>query len=455
MKKLRTRIFFPILIVLFTFPLFTFVSFTLVSDSYFENMAGRNTTQMVRMVRRVMEEYPGKLIRGLRSITNESPSKTSVLVYSRDLELRFPKELPQTPGISGLVEQCRNMAAEKSYKEKELLRLDLEEGSYMVQFLTSSKNSGLSGYIICYSSIPNIGALMESVWKLLLLITGFCLILSAIIIWFIAGGISLPIKELCAKAEAIGKGDYAPVPDSFRIEELEELRRSIDRMAKELKISEESTVSFFQNASHDLKTPLSSISGYAQAIECGIAEDDKKAAAIILGESKRMTALVESILTISKLDNRGLKLDMVMIGLDEFLEDQAQILQGSTEKRIILEENMPEVLIEADQKLLTRILHNLVSNGLRYAEHELRIGLKKEKDIAIITVEDDGPGILTSDIPHIFDRFYKGGNGGFGLGLSIVREGMDYLGGTVRAENKNPPEHGAVFTLSFPIKKNE
>ena len=263
---------------------------------------------------------------------------------------------------------------------------------------------------------------MDSVWKLLLLITVFCLMLSAVVIWFVARSISRPIEMLSDKAEAIGGGDYEPINDRFGTFELEELKNSINHMAVELKASEETTISFFQNASHDLKTPLASISGYAQAIECGLAEDTKKAAGIILSESKRMTDLVNSILTISKLDNRTLKLDSVDIYLNEFLEDQAQIFAGGTRKKIIIYGELPELKVEADPGLLTRIVQNIIS------------------------------GISEEELPHIFERFYKGEKGGFGLGLSIAESGIIYMGGSITAENVKPPRHGARFIMRLPLK---
>ena len=455
MKKLHSRIFIPVFLVLLIFPLLTFTAFSMVSDGYFENMAKRNTVQMVRQVRRIISETPDKLIRGLQSLEAEHSPKTSVLIFGRDMELRYPHELPMIEGLEELASEAGSMISENNIPGKDMMRLDLKNGSYMIQFLYNEGRSGPSRYVVCYSAIPNTGTLMDSVWRLLLLITFFCLLFSGIVIWFIARGISRPIEKLCKKAEAIGRGEYTSLPERFNIQELEELKDSMDHMAAELKKSEQSTVSFFQNASHDLKTPLASISGYAQAIQCGVAEDDKAAAEIILNESKRMTALVESILTISKLDNKSFELDMVNIGLGDFLEDQAQILQVTTDKKITLQKDIPKLSAEADPNLLTRILQNLVSNAIRYAEHEVSLGLERKDNMAMITVSDDGPGIDTEELPHIFERFYKGEKGGFGLGLSIVKTGISYMGGEIRAENRQAPEHGAVFSLLLPVKQDE
>ena len=101
---------------------------------------------------------------------------------------------------------------------------------------------------------------------------------------------------------------------------------------------------------------------------------------------------------------------------------------------------------------MTRIVQNIISNGLNYAENEVRLGLEKDMDNAVITVEDDGPGISEEELPHIFERFYKGEKGGFGLGLSIAESGIIYMGGSITAENVKPPRHGARFIMRLPLK---
>ena len=113
------------------------------------------------------------------------------------------------------------------------MRVDLDDGSYMVEVLSFAKKEHPSRYIVCYSSIPNTGALMDSVWKLLLLITAFCLMLSAVVIWFMARSISRPIEKLSNKAEAIGGGDYEPINDRFGTFELEELKNILKINLKE------------------------------------------------------------------------------------------------------------------------------------------------------------------------------------------------------------------------------
>ena len=477
-KKLQTRIYLPVLLVLLIFPVFTWTAFSAASNEYFRRMAERNTIHMVEKVRRVIrQERDGKeqeienkedkvseearvplreaLKKMLESPGNMSVSsegKTSFLILSTDFKLTYPEASDSLPTVRELYEECVHRIQSGEFPEKTTIPLKVSGGSFMVHLLAASaEDQAEVKYVVCYSSVPSAASLLSSIWKLLIAITALCLVLAAVAIWFITKGITRPLGKLCEKTEAVGNGDYTPITDHFKAEELETLKLSVNQMAENLKNSEESTLAFFQNASHDMKTPLASISGYAQGIQYGILKDPQKAAGIILEESLRMTRLVESILTISKLDNKTLKLQMVPIALEEFLYEQTQILQGSCHgKELKLEDPLPSICVRADAQLLIRIFQNLVSNCLQYAKKEVTVRLSLENKKAVITVADDGAGIQEEALPRIFDRFYKGENGGFGLGLSIVQSGVEYMDGTVSAENRKPPFRGAVFRLVLP-----
>lgn len=123
----------------------------------------------------------------------------------------------------------------------------------------------------------------------------------------------------------------------------------------------------------------------------GIIDDTQKAGEVILAESLRMTGLVESILMLSKMDSRSFPLHITEIQTDELLEQQVRILQ------------------------------NVLSNCIRYARETLSISAREEETLVRIIVEDDGPGIPQAELPYIFDRFYKGSSGQFGIGLSLPK----------------------------------
>ena len=164
-----------------------------------------------------------------------------------------------------------------------------------------------------------------------------------------------------------------------------------------------------------------------------------------------MTELVESILSLTKMDNQELELHITEVDLVEFVDECLEALRGiriSCELCLACEEQ--ELPIETDPKLLERILQNIISNSFRYAETTIAIRLKDTSDGVLILVEDDGQGFDKEDLPHIFERFYKGKGGKTGIGLSVVWAGVCYLGGTVEAGNRNPPSKGAYYCIRLP-----
>ena len=168
-----------------------------------------------------------------------------------------------------------------------------------------------------------------------------------------------------------------------------------------------------------------------------------------------MKNLVESILTLTRIDNRELKgkcVQLAEIDLAEFLEERLDALRGMAGTlRLDLDIQREDVMIWTDPELLSRIVQNVISNCVRYAEQRVSVRLEMEDAWAVIQVEDDGKGFDEKELPHVFERFYKGEKGAFGIGLSVVWSGMDYLGGRVEIENLEPPLHGAVYRLYFPL----
>lgn len=300
------------------------------------------------------------------------------------------------------------------------------------------------------NELPDTQALLSYTGTLLILISSALCLLSLMAVWYVAGSISKPIQTLCHHAKAIGKGRFTIAQKPYSIRELEELRLSFNRMTQELEQMKQQQTAFFQNASHELRTPLMSICGYAQGIQCDVFPDHEKAAGIILDETMRMKELVDGILTISKMDGHHLRLEMTVIDLNEWIEDEISALKGMEISEHICLNFVPSeytVLAEADPALLSRAFRNVISNGVRYAVKHVDVTVKEDNEYAVITIMDDGPGIGPRELAHIFDRFYKGAGGNFGIGLSVTAAAMEYMDGKAHVCNRELPGHGAVFSL--------
>ena len=224
------------------------------------------------------------------------------------------------------------------------------------------------------------------------------------------------------------------------------------RFGRNIEKEAERQQTFFQNASHELKTPLMAIQGYAEGIQAGVM-DTASAAEVILAESDRMTELVDELLDISKIDMGRQQLALSEMDVRELLYDSIRAVEPAVSAGgIAIVPDFPEepVMVSCDDTRLRRAVTNILSNGVRYARSELRLTCCADKRHVTIRIQDDGDGIATEDLPHIFDRFYMGKSGKSGIGLALTKEIIHLHKGTIRAYNGDT---GAVFEISFPVSR--
>ena len=224
------------------------------------------------------------------------------------------------------------------------------------------------------------------------------------------------------------------------------------RFGRDIEKEAERQQTFFQNASHELKTPLMAIQGYAEGIQAGVM-DSGSAAEVILSESDRMTELVDELLDISKIDMGRQQLTLSEMDLRELLYDSIRAVEPTaTQCSIAIVPDFPEgpVMIKCDDTQMRRAVTNILTNGVRYARSELRLTCRTDRRHVTIRIQDDGAGIAAEDLPHIFDRFYMGQSGKSGIGLALTKEIVHLHRGTIRAYNG---DSGAVFEISFPVSR--
>ena len=221
------------------------------------------------------------------------------------------------------------------------------------------------------------------------------------------------------------------------------------RFGRDIEREAERQQTFFQNASHELKTPLMAIQGYAEGIQAGVM-DAGGAAEVILEESDRMTELVEELLDISKIDMGRQQLALSEMDVRELLYDSIRAVEPAAAGGIAIVPDFPEepVMVSCDDTRLRRAVTNILSNGVRYARSELRLTCRADKRHVTIRIQDDGDGIAEEDLPHIFDRFYMGRSGKSGIGLALTKEIVHLHRGTIRAYNG---DSGAVFEITLPM----
>jgi signal transduction histidine kinase len=197
-----------------------------------------------------------------------------------------------------------------------------------------------------------------------------------------------------------------------------------------------------------------SIQGYAEGIKYGVIDDSSSAVEIIIDESKRLTAIVEDLLYLSKLDSFQETIKPESLIAEDLLKSCIERINGiALHNKIKINTNFSDkkLIILADEEKLTRAIINILGNCLRYAKTEVNLSLNKDNSNLIITIEDDGAGFNENELGRIFDRFFKGTNGKYGLGLTITKSIIEMHNGTIVA--KNSPKGGACFIIILTINE--
>ena len=310
-----------------------------------------------------------------------------------------------------------------AFESGEITEETIGDTKYMLYFLDVGQNRpGHVQNVLLYCPIHDTSVILNEVSRLVLMIMGAMAGVSIVLFWFVAGSISTPVSRLCEAARGIGEKKFKKVETGTNVKELYELENEINQMQDNLLKADEAERVFFQNASHELRTPLMSISGYAQGIQRGVFEDVSQAAGVILDESSRLTEVVDGILTLTRMDQMRYQVVPVELGIREYIEDQIERLEGLAYQKKIKLEFLPgdEHKIISDVMLLGRAFSNVTSNCIRYAKEMVWISVEENGEQLKITIRDDGPGILEDDLPHLFDRFYKGKNGNHGLDPALI-----------------------------------
>lgn len=454
--RLKSRIFIMLLLLLVTVFVGVFVAFNLFINNYIKSSVQNQLDGLVQTFGTTEGSSPGNGTDPfLPDLSGQKKPRFGergqvLLVNSAYDVWTFDKNLSQAE-VSELSQMASYLKTEK---------VDLNDASYLYiktdndAFYISSVPDGLipDFYFVFYVSVAGINHLINTVNTALVAVMLVGMLVSFIIANAIASSVSTPVKELAGFAEDIGKGNFEQREFDFKDIEFEELADAMNLSAERLDAYDKDQRLFFQNASHEMRTPLQSIRSFAEGVEVGIIEP-KKAGAIIVAETDRMSSLVEDLLYISRIDTLNSDLEMEENDLRELLSLCAEHLHPLAEKEgisIRFDFDEDPVLLDYNESHLYRAFINLISNALRYAKSEITLSCHNLANEVEVSVNDDGSGIVEEDLPHIFERFYKGPKGEHGIGLSIVKSVVELHGGQIRAEIRD----GTHFHILFPKKKN-
>jgi two-component system, OmpR family, sensor kinase len=318
-------------------------------------------------------------------------------------------------------------------------------------------------YLYSYRPIPARGLLLlrpasarSAAWRplvgdlLLAALAGAAL--AAALSYAVARSIARPVRRVADASHALALGETpTPLPEAGT-RELASLAQAFNEMAEQLAASRESEQNFLLSVSHELKTPLTAIRGYAEGLAEG-AFASEEAAQTILVEGRRLERLVRDLLDLARMNRREFSVRRERVDLAEVAREAATRHEAAArEFGVALTAEGEESWVEADHDRLLQVASNLVENALRETPPSGSVVVRAEGCRLIVT--DTGPGLELDDLPHAFDRFFlydKYGRErpvGSGLGLAIVKQLAAAMGGSVEAGSS--PGGGASFAVTLP-----
>jgi len=319
----------------------------------------------------------------------------------------------------------------------------------------SNRNSFGLGWVVIYANLRQVKQLQWAINLIMVFVLVAAALLAALFSSRAARQISAPFSALNAHVRAVAERKFAgkiglPSEDEWR-----EFVSNINAMTEKLERYDNAQKTFLQNVSHELRTPLMSIQGYAEGIRYQVV-DPNDAAEVILKETERLTGLVGDLLYLSRLEAVEENEPYSRFDLNEWMSDCARrmngiALQKGVELKVVPASNPFELV--ADREKLSRALANLIANSIRYAESAVVIAAKPVNGERVeLCITDDGPGFDAEELPHIFDRFFKGKKGEFGLGLAISKSIIEKHAGRISARNGAA---GAEIVIELPAAAPE
>ncbi len=299
--------------------------------------------------------------------------------------------------------------------------------------------------------------------KWLLSFAMYALIAGSLVFVGAAAFVVRPIKQLTRATRHIASGDFDVKLDIRQKGELGELARSFEAMSSDLRRQEEMRRDFVSNVSHEVQSPLTSISGYALALkQSNLSEDQRgRYLDIITAEANRMSRMSDSLLKLSLLESKP-QLQRAELRLDEQIRRIIIALQPQwSEKGIRFELDLPVVRMVGDPDQLGQVWTNIIGNAIKFSPDngEIKVTLSRDAANVAVRIEDRGIGIVPEDQERVFERFFKADRSrsrkyaGSGMGLAIVRQIVSLHRGSIEVESE--PGRGTAFTVTLPLDAPE
>lgn len=310
--------------------------------------------------------------------------------------------------------------------------------------------TAVRGELVMVSELSDLLAIQRVFTRVLVMVAGVSILLAMFLVMGLQRRITKPIKALSNAMKKFTPKNHQPIVLQTD-RELQVLVDGYNALSEQVTSYYEEQNRFFQNASHELKTPLMSIQGYAEAIKDGVVEgpEVEKSLDIIVEEANRLKRLVEELIYLSRLETDETIYDPRPCDVKNIVGSSIEaILPLAKDQHVVIESVLESFPLIMDPDKLKQAIINILGNAIRYADQLIRVEVATANNFVTITIEDDGRGFVFGEEGMVFKRFYKGVKGGSGIGLSITKAIIESSGGSVAASNRETG--GARFIIRLP-----
>ena len=277
------------------------------------------------------------------------------------------------------------------------------------------------------------------------------------LVWFLSRGMTSPLREMAAAADAMAKGDYSQRVTATSRDEVGALARAFNEMAAELAETDRHRRDLVANVSHELRTPITALQVQLENLVDGVSDPDPATFRVMLAQVERLGRLVKQLLDLSRLESGAVPLDRSQFRVEPLLSHavREQQLQGAP-VTVAVEVEPADLTADGDPERVHQVVANLLENAVRYTPSGGQVDVRARRSAAGVVIEviDEGPGIPDADRTRVFERFYRADaaraaqDGGAGLGLAIARWIVDLHGGEIHPEPREP--HGCRMVVTLP-----
>lgn len=320
------------------------------------------------------------------------------------------------------------------------------------------------GYVFVMSGARSLGVYLSAQVRMYLLAALIVLVIGTVTSYVVAFRMVRPLRQMAAVTKKFGEGDFSARVDVKGGDEIAQLAESLNEMAVSLSAVEGMSRCFVANVSHELKTPMTTISGFVDGVLDGTIPPEKQAhyLRIVSDEVKRLSRLVNAMLNLSRIDNGTLAIRPVRFDLAELICKTALSFEQRVEQKQLTVEGLEQFtepcFITADFDLIGQVVYNLLDNAVKFVNvgGTLRLAISRQNGSVVCRFRNTGDGVAAEEMPHLFERFYKSDKSrsvdksGVGLGLYIVNQMIQLHGGeiSVRSESGNYTE----FEIRLPAE---